>query len=101
MTLEEIKKKIAEVIEAEKCGIIRTGDEILKNPEIGYREEKTSALVRNEFDRLGIDYEYPYALTGVKAKLKGRSHRYNICIIGELDALICADSAAHACGHNA
>ena len=41
-------------------------------------------------------------------KLKGKKDGYNICIIGEMDAIKCAGhpyegqfSAAHACGHNA
>lgn len=108
MSLDEIKQKLIDTIEGHKDEIFRIGDEILQNPELGYREEKTSALVRAELEKLGIGYDYPCALTGVKGKLPGRENGANVCIIGELDALKCAGSpianekdVAHACGHNA
>lgn len=40
-------------------------------------------------------------MTGIKAKLKGRDHKYNVCIIGEMDAVICEGKPSHKCGHNA
>ncbi len=108
MNIAEIKKKIEDAITKNSEAIIRAGEEILRNPELGYREEKTSKYVRDFFDGLEISYTYPHALTGVKARLKGKRHDYNICIIGELDAVKCAGhpyegekNAAHACGHNA
>lgn len=108
MTLEEIKRKLMNTIEAHQEEIYRIGDEILQNPELGYCEEKTSAFVRQELEKWGIAYDYPYALTGVKGKLCGREASANVCIIGEMDALGCAGSPiangkgiAHACGHNA
>ncbi len=95
----EILKRIYDTVEENAGEIIAAGRQIRENPELGYREEKTSALVRSVFDRLGIGYTYPHALTGVRAKIG--SGRFNICIIGELDALICGGKNAHACGHNA
>ncbi|MCI9626227.1 MAG: amidohydrolase [Clostridia bacterium] len=108
MTLAEIKRKLIDTIEAHQDEICRIGDEILRNPECGYCEEKTSALVRRELEKWDIAYDYPCALTGVKGKLRGRESNANVCIIGEMDALWCAGSPianetgiAHACGHNA
>lgn len=107
MDLSEIKERIKKAVCENSDKIIKLGEEILRNPELGYCEEKTSALIRKEFDALELEYEYPLALTGVKAKLKGKSDKFNVCIIGEMDALVCAghpceaDSSAHACGHNA
>lgn len=107
MSLSDIKEKLIKAIEENREEIIQIGEHILKNPEMGYCEEKTSEFVRKKFDELGIEYEYPYAITGVKAKLKGRSSKYNVCIIGEMDALKCkghpfsdSNDTAHACGHN-
>ncbi len=104
----EIKKRIELAISESRDEIIKIGRDILATPELGYREEKTSAYIRRVFEALGIDFSYPHALTGIKATLKGRESRYNICIIGEMDAVKCAGhknegalSAAHACGHNA
>lgn len=108
MTLQEIKQKILNTIEDYKDEIIAIGEQIKENPEMGYCEEKTSALVRGELEKLGLAYEYPYALTGVKAKALGRNNIINVCIIGEMDAIKCVgspiankDGIAHACGHNA
>lgn len=108
MTFEEIKKRIDRAIEASCEHIIGMCDVLLKNPELGYCEENTSALVRKCFDRLGIAYEYPLAVTGVKGRLSGRQNKFNVCIIGEMDALKCMGNPAanergyaHACGHNA
>ncbi|MBQ8268024.1 MAG: amidohydrolase [Clostridia bacterium] len=107
----EISMVKTDIITTAKNGsewIKNIAGQVYNNPELGFREEKTSALVRAAFSELGIDYEYPLALTGVKATLKGKSDRFNVCIIGELDAIVSRDhpdaaknSAVHACGHSA
>ncbi len=103
-----IKERVSRAIDESVLKITEIGNEVLKTPELGYCEEKTSQYARSIFDELGIEYTYPRALTGVKAKLCGKEHKFNICIIGELDSVKCAghrfegeNSAAHACGHNA
>lgn len=108
MTIREINKKIALSIDECRDEINFIGEHIKNNPELGYFEVKTSQLVRDTFDKMEIKYEYPCALTGVKASLKGKSDKFNVCIIGEMDALKCAGSpiadnegTSHSCGHNA
>ena len=108
MDISRIKELVCAALDENKEEIIALGDKILANPEIGYREYNTSALVREVMDGLQIEYTYPLAVTGVKATLRGRSHKYNIAIIGEMDALSCvghpnanSEGLAHACGHNA
>lgn len=108
MDLKELKERIYNSTDTNREKIISLAEKILKNPETGYFEEKTSALVRKTFDEYEIKYEYPLAITGVKAKLKGRKSLFNVCIIGELDAVKCSghefasqSGASHACGHNA
>ncbi len=108
MGLNEIKALIKSALYESREEIIDIGRRILECAETGYREEKTSELVRQCFDGLEIEYTYPLALTGVKAKLYGKKHKYNIAIMGEMDALSCvghptanACGIAHACGHNA
>ena len=73
MNLPEIKEKLKNTIYENIDKIIEYGEKILNNPELGYCEEKTSALVRTVFDELEIEYKYPLALTGVKATLRGKS----------------------------
>lgn len=104
----DISKKIAAAAAEYSERIIEIGKAVLANPELGFFEEKTSALVRRELEMLGIEYTYPHALTGVKAELGGKSSKYNVCIIGEMDCLKCPGNKsadghgnAHACGHNA
>lgn len=103
-----IKQKLYDAIEENKEQIFSIAEEILKNPEIGYFEEKTSALVRKTFDDLEIEYQYPLALTGVKATVNAHKPGPNVCIIGEMDSLLCkghpyegTNGEAHACGHHA
>lgn len=108
MSIAELKLKIEQTICDNAEEIIKIGEYVSANPELGYREVNTSKYIRSIFDELEISYSYPHALTGVKAKIKGKKRGYNICIIGEMDAIKCAGhknegalSAAHACGHNA
>jgi len=44
---------------------------IHEQPELKYEEVKTSALIRAELDRMGVEYEYPLATTGVVAIVRG------------------------------
>lgn len=101
MTIQEISEKLARTIDENAEEILAIGEQVRQTPELGYCEQKTSALVREKLDAWGIPYAYPLALTGVKAKLGGRAHRFNVCLIGEMDALRCEGKNAHACGHNA
>ena len=78
------------------------------NPEPGFREVKTSALVSKKFSELGIPFRSGLALTGVKGEILASNPGPTLALIGELDSLIVnehpfSDSetgAAHACGHH-
>lgn len=104
-----MKNKIIQAIDAHREDIINCGEYILRNPELGYKEFKTADYVKNEFEKLGIPYRSELAITGVKGTVGKSDAEFNICIIGELDAIKCYDhpfanpetGAAHACGHNA
>ncbi len=108
MTKETLKQEIIKEIDRNRQEIIRIGRQIYTNPELGFKEEKTSALVRKTFQDLNIPYQDHLALTGVKAVAKGRNSNARALVMGELDAVVCplhknADlttGAAHSCGHH-
>lgn len=110
MNKEELKQRVCDAIANRKNDIKALAEDIWREPELGYKETKTAAKVEAAFDSLNIPYQNKLALTGVKARLKGgKGSKYSVCVIGELDAIICADhpdadplsGAAHCCGHNA
>ena len=54
MNTTEIKQKVLKAIEARRADIEAIAQAILKEPELGYKEVKTSAKVRAAFDALGL-----------------------------------------------
>lgn len=110
MNKEQLKELVCNAIAARKNDIITIAEAIWAEPELGYKETKTAEKVEATFKNLGINYKNKLALTGVKGRLKGgKGSKHSIAVIGELDAIICADhpaanelsGAAHCCGHNA
>ncbi|KES19194.1 amidohydrolase [Gilliamella apicola] len=110
MTKDELKKKVCDAIANRKADIKSIAEAIWSEPELGYKEHKTAKKVEDAFEKLGVPFKNKLALTGVKGRLKGgKGSKYSVAVIGELDAIICADhpaadetsGAAHCCGHNA
>jgi amidohydrolase len=108
-TRDELKAMVCREIDQRKDEIIKTALAILKNPETGFREIKTSRLVKERFNELGLNPREGLALTGVKGSISGKGEGPSVAILGELDSLIVPDhpeadvktGAAHACGHHA
>ena len=104
-----MKNKILATIDACREDIIAIGEDILRHPELGYKEFYTADVVKREFEKLGLDFRCELAVTGVKATVKIDDTPINVCVIGEMDAVKCYENpfadkitgAAHACGHNA
>ena len=109
MQVAELKKRVLAAIDEAREEIIALGEEIMAQPELGYKEFKTSALIESRFKAMGLPYKKNLAITGIKAYLPGGNGLGRVAIIGELDAVVSpghpqADpltGAAHACGHNA
>ncbi|MCH7606470.1 MAG: amidohydrolase, partial [Chloroflexi bacterium] len=105
---EELKRRAFQVIDDRADEIIGLAQTILKNPEPGFRETKTSHLVASKFAELSIPFRAGLALTGVRSELIGGSAGPTLAILGELDSLIVNEhphadpdtGAAHACGHH-
>lgn len=108
LTKDEVKQLVCEAIVAAQPTIRSIADAIMDEPELGYKEVKTSQKVQDLFTKLGIPFTTGHGLTGVKGELKGGRSDYRVAMLGELDAVIChrhpkADpltGAAHCCGHN-
>ena len=108
-SIEDLKSEVCQEIDRRSEEIIGVAKTILQNPELGFRELKTSRLVVQKFTELGIAYRDGIALTGVKGIVHGRNNGPTIGVLGELDSLIVSDhpeadpqtGAAHACGHHA
>jgi amidohydrolase len=110
MTRAELKQRIDAAIDTRAGEIIGLGEQIRKNPELGFKEVKTARLVEETFGKLGLAPRGGLAMTGVRADVAGRAgDGPTFALLGELDALVVtghpvADpqtGAAHACGHNA
>lgn len=108
MTKEEVKERVCKAIVDAQPRLRELAESIMAEPELGFKEVKTSKKVQAMFDELGISYTTGHALTGVKGRMKGRDSKYTVAMVGELDAILCprhprADDltgAAHCCGHN-
>lgn len=109
MTKQELKARVCAEIDRQAERIIGISKHILEHPEIGFCETKTASYVADQFSEMGLQYRSGLALTGVKARMKGRRHALTVGILGEMDSLLVPDSpvanpetgAAHCCGHNA
>ena len=106
--IDELKAKAQAAIDGRRDWLIDIARAVLDNPEPGFCEVKTSRLVGDKLNELGIDHESGIALTGIKGYLRGGGPGPTVAVLGELDSLRVlghphADpqtGAAHACGHH-
>src|SRR5206468_3189417 len=110
MTRDELKQRVNAAIEANAERIVALGERIRRQPELGFKEVKTAALVADVFREIGLAPKTGLALTGVRADVAGGAGPGpTFAVMGELDGLVVqghpeadtATGAAHACGHNA
>lgn len=107
MTKEELKQKVCDAIDKRAEDIMSFGTSVFNEPELGYKETKTSTKVQEAMDKLGIPYTTGWGITGVKGRLTGKHSKRTVAVMGELDSIVCrrhpsADpvtGAAHCCGH--
>lgn len=108
MDKDLLKAKVCAAIDDSAAEIEALANSIADEPELGFKEVKTSAKVVDFFRNLGLEPQTGFAINGVKARAKGCKPGPTAAVIGELDAVGCPDSckadpmtgAAHACGHN-
>lgn len=106
--MDKLKNRICQCIDEHQDMILGIADEIWNNPEIGYYEHKTSAIVKKVFQKLNLPFKDKLAVTGCRAELDTGRKGLTIAVLGELDALPLpshpqadpVSGAAHVCGHN-
>lgn len=84
-----IKQKVCEAIAAHRADIEAISEAILAEPELGFKEVKTSRKVQEALERLGIEFTAGHGITGVKARMKGRNSKRTVAMLAELDAIVC------------
>lgn len=107
LTVDDLKRRVQAEIDRHAGELVRITKSILKHPETGFKEVKTSRMVSETFKRLGLQPRDGIAITGVKARMDGAAKGPNVVVMGELDSNIVPDhpladketGAAHACGH--
>ena len=108
-TRDDVKRAVCEAIDRQSEKIVTVGETIRKNPELGFKEFKTSRLVEDTMREIGLQPKGGLAITGVRGEARGKKDGPTFALLGELDALVVAGhpvadpqtGAAHACGHNA
>ena len=96
-------------VEKAKNLIFETERTIWENPEIGYKEWKTTAYLQRVFEKLGYKVDLVGDIPGFTAEISTGRPGPTIAIIAELDSLLCPEhpesdpntGAVHACGHHA
>ncbi|OHD26393.1 MAG: hypothetical protein A2Y38_20555 [Spirochaetes bacterium GWB1_59_5] len=81
----------------------RLAARLLENPELGFREQKTAAILVEALASTGARIQTGLALTGVRAEL-GPAGAPSIFLVADMDALLTPSvegGVAHSCGHHA
>ncbi|MDA8234298.1 MAG: amidohydrolase [Clostridia bacterium] len=103
--------EIRDKVEGIKARVIEWRREIHRNPELGFEEEKTAALVAGVLEGLGLEVTR-VAGTGVVGLLRGAKPGKTIALRADMDALPIEEESGvdfasgcpgvmHACGHDA
>lgn len=84
--------------------VLRLAADLRANPELGFKEVKSSGIIRSYWERIGLKVES--FGTGLKAYIEGKGVGPTVALIGELDSVVSPDNPmavpngnAHACGH--
>ena len=109
MTLEELKRLICGHFDCRREEIVRSGEALLRMPELSYRETGTAAFAEKMLEAAGLTCRKGLAVTGARADLDTGRPGPKVALLGELDAIIVPNHpfadpvthAAHACGHHA
>jgi amidohydrolase len=89
--------------------LIQIRHQIHQNPELGYQEQATSAIVQRELNEAGVEVQR-VGKTGVVGLIRGKGRGRCVALRADMDALAMEDKTglpyastngnAHACGHD-
>ncbi|SFL01016.1 amidohydrolase [Halogranum rubrum] len=104
---DALKQQVCAAIDDNREAIIDLAKSVEAEPELGFKETKTTRKVAEAFESMGLSVEEELAVTGARARLGSGEMR--AAVFGELDALVNPDhpkanpetGAVHACGHHA
>lgn len=103
----QLKKMACEAIDKHVQELHDFTLDVYKNPELGFKEFETTKKTSAFLKKLGLEVEEDIAITGCRANTGIKDGQPNICVMGELDSVVCADhvdagkdGASHSCGHH-
>jgi amidohydrolase len=99
------KQMLTDSLEKQKQELKELGRTLFACPEVGFREEKTSAHLLSFFQNNGISCQGNQSLTGVRAEIGDRNGSgYHIGLVADMDAVYAGNGdkkqAIHSCGHS-
>ena len=68
MSKEDLKRRVCEAIRARRADIKAVAESVFAEPELGFKETKTSDKIKAEFEKLGLTCETGWGITGVRAR---------------------------------
>jgi len=97
--VEGLKQRVTAEVDARREVLIRIADTIHANPEIGFQEFESAALLSRTLEENGFAVERGVAdlETAFVATLRGQAAGPTVAFLAEYDALV---GLGHACGHN-
>lgn len=102
-----MKERIKQTIQSMKQEIVQLGEDLFRNPELGFKEFESKKRIIAELEKNDIHVVKEYFETGFEVQI-GNGNGPVIGLIAELDAIVTqghpqADpltQAAHSCGHS-
>lgn len=107
----DLRTRIAEITDEITPRLIETRRTLHANPELGFEEFETAALIKDRLNTMGVAFRDGLAQTGIAAMI-GNGQGRLVGVRGDIDALPIQESAdpayksrndgkMHACGHDA
>jgi hypothetical protein len=78
MSKEDLKRRVCEAIRARRADIKAVAESVFAEPELGFKETKTSDKIKAEFEKLGLTCETGWGITGVRARMKGKKSKKTV-----------------------